>query len=63
MVECSTTGNLREPLSTPQTERPPLYYCVLWYVNKDEYATMRRAKCRLIHLFLQRIARPRNTRI
>ena len=45
------------------TNWAPLYYCVIWYVNKEGYATMRRAKGRLIRLFLQRIARPRNKRI
>ena len=45
------------------THWAPPHYCVLWYVNKEGYTTMCRAKCWLIRLFLQRIAMPRNTRI
>ena len=33
------------------TNWAPLYYCVLWYVNKEGYATMHCTTCRLIRLF------------
>ena len=40
-----------------------LYYCVVRCLHKEGYSTTCTAKCRLIRLFLQCIARPRNTRI
>ena len=39
------------------------YCCVVRCLHKEGYCTIRPAKCRLICLFLQRIARPRNTKI
>ena len=45
------------------TNWAPLYCCVLWYLNKEGYTTMRRTACRLIRLFAAGIAGPHNTRI
>ena len=41
----------------------PLSYCVLRCLHNEGNATIIRAKLRLIRLFMQRIARSRNTRI